>query len=199
MLALLNQHLDPTVPTLLITPILKGTRLTQWHKNVDNFSKIRFENTGLAWQEQPPSRSLLENKIPLKHVQKTSSSNGRLLSACSLQANLAAQYVTVRSESRLSNYMLLLHSATLLDLFYSNFYGWCLKIVWWLFEWEWWLGFFSSNFKEENFLLDSLFSLSFPKIIETMHQARGFFGGSAAACSPPWENLTTSTMLLGCQ
>ena len=59
------------------------------------------------------------------------------------RANLAsaAQFFSARSESRLPNDMLSLHSATVLDAFYFNFYCWCLNwlkaealqihLVWW--------------------------------------------------------------------
>ena len=42
--------------------------------------------------------------------------------------------------------------------------------------------------KKEHFLLDSRFSLHFPKMFKTVYQARGFFGARAAACG--WSRAT---------
>ena len=49
-----------------------------------------------------------------------------------------------------------------------------------------WLAFF---FKKEHFLLDSLFSLHFPKLFKTVYQARGFLGARVAACLRPCPRL----------
>ena len=72
---------------------------------------MKFEQTG--------AEAFLKTGTFVKHKQKIS--NGPHIWII-FQANLAAQFVTARSKSWLSNYMLLLHSATVLDVFLLNFY-----------------------------------------------------------------------------
>ena len=45
---------------------------------------------------------------------------------------------------------------------------------------DWWLAFFF--FKKEHFLLDSLFFLNLPKIVEAVCPAKGCLDARAAAC-----------------
>ena len=57
---------------------------------------------------------------------------------------------------------------------------------------EWWLAVF---LQKEHFLLDSLFSLNFPKIIETVYQARGFLGAHTAGWFWPVELISKQKLL----
>ena len=52
----------------------------------------------------------------------------------------------------------------------------------------WWELAFSAWFRE-HFLLDSRFSLHFPKMFKTVYQARGFLGACAAAYLRPHLNI----------